>query len=412
MKILKALMLVVLILATSTACAADNRAALKDFGEISKTVNNFSWNYYRQLDKSKNIFYSPYSIAAAFSIVANGATGQTQKEILNVLNTKEIKNLNGDFENFRALMEKNYSDETVLKEADLILVNKNHIGKGINSKFEKVVKEIYQSEIDAADFSGNTDAEKARIQNWVAKNTNDFIPNYEASISADTIVDILNVIYFKGSWQSPFETSKTWKSDFTNNNGKKSKVQMMSKTFEDSIAYYADEKYMAVALPYKNNLAAMYIILPRRENDLNVAEDWDAEEISYRENFLSNLKHAPIFDGIVEFFMPKFELDIKNKLNDDLQAMGINRAFTDDAEFYNIVKKMQLKISNATHQAKVKVDEEGTEAAAVTEIDMVKATAVPIQPRTIYFRADRPFLFVIRDVASEVDLFTGVVNSL
>ena len=409
MKIFQILFLIIFVVMTSTACASNTRAVST---ELSKTVNNFSWKYLQNLDKDKNVFYSPYSIAAAFSIVANGATGNTQKEILNALDVKNINDLNNNFENFRNFIEKNYSNDTILKEADLILVNQNYIGKGINSKFQKIVENVYRSEIESADFTGNIDAEMARIKNWVAENTNNFIPNYAASIDPDTIVDILDVIYFKGKWESPFDTEKTWKSNFTNKDGSKSKVQMMAKTFEDSIAYYADEKYMAVSLPYQNNLAAMYVILPVDENNLNFAYDWDAEENSYKENFLANVKNAPIFDGKVELFIPKFELDIKNNLNENLQAMGINRAFTDDAEFYNIVKKMQLKISKATHQAKIKVDEEGTEAAAVTEITMVKATAVAIPPKTIYFRADRPFLFVIRDVESEMNLFTGVVNSL
>ncbi len=411
MKIFCTLLLMILMITTSTGCAANNRA-VKVSNNLSKNVNNFSWNYYRNLDKDKNIFYSPYSIAAAFAIVANGTTGQTQKEILAALNAKSVENLNDEFENFRKFREKNYGDGTILNSSDLILVNKNFIGKGIDSKFQKIVKNVYKSEIDSADFSGKLDAEKERIKNWVAKSTNNFIPNYEAAIDPETIVDILDVIYFKGKWEMPFDTNKTWKSTFTNKDGTKCKVQMMSKTFKDSIAYYADEKYIGVVMPYQKNLAAMYVILPLDENNLNVAESWDAEENSYKENFLANLKSAYIYDGKVEVFIPKFELDIKANLNDDLQAMGIRRAFTDNAEISNIVKKMKLKISNAIHQAKVKVDESGTEAAAVTEITMTKATAIPNPPKTIYFRADRPFLFVIRDVQSEIDLFTGVVNSL
>lgn len=409
MKIFQILFLIIFIVTTSTACASNSRAVSTN---LSKNVNAFNWKYFSQLDKTENIFYSPYSIAAAFSIVANGATAQTQKEILTALNAKSIKDLNGDFEDFQNYIEKNYRNDTILKEADLILVNKDFIGKGINSKFKKAVENSYNCEIDAADFKGNVDAEKARIKNWVAENTNNFIPNYEAAINSETIVDILDVIYFNGKWASAFEKSKTWKSDFKNRNGKKSKVQMMSKTFEENIAYYADEKFMAVAMPYKNGMAAMYVILPIDENNLNVAESWDAEEISYRENFLAKLKAAPYFDGKIEMFIPKFELDIKVDLNENLKAMGIRRAFTDDAEFYNIVNKTQLKISSAIHQAKIKVDETGTEAAAVTEITMLEATATLFPPKTIYFRADRPFLFVIRDVQAGLDLFTGVVNEL
>lgn len=404
MKLFSVLVLIIFMLTSTKVFAAEN--------ELSKTVNNFNWNYFKNLDKDKNIFYSPYSIAAAFSIVANGAKGQTQKEILSALNAKKITALNGEFKNFRAAMQKNYKDGVTLSEADLILIDKKFIGKGIDKKFQNVVKKDYQAKIDAADFAENPEAEIERIKNFVAESTNDFISDYQATFDADTILDLLNVIYFKGSWENQFDTSKTWKSFFTNNDGSKNRVEMMSQSFKNNLPYCADEKFVGIELPYKNNLAAMYVILPVHENDLNIAESWNSQEISYRENFLANIKNAPPFEGIVEVFLPKFELDIKNNLNDDLQKMGINRAFTNAAEFSNIVKNTRLKISQANHQAKIKVDEEGTTAAAVTEITMVKATAVATPPKIIYFRADRPFLFVIRDRNSGVELFTGVVNSL
>ena len=404
MKIFSVLVLIIFMLTNAKVFAAEN--------ELAKTVNNFNWNYFKNLDKDKNIFYSPYSIAAAFSIVANGAKGQTQKEILTALNAKKIDALNGEFKKFRAFMQKKYSDATILSEADLILIDKNFIGKGIDKKFQDVVKKNYQAKIDAADFAGNPEGEIERIKNFVAESTNDFISDYQATVDVDTILDLLNVIYFKGNWQNQFDASKTWKSFFTNKDGSKKRVEMMSQSFKDNLAYCADEKFVGIELPYKNNLAAMYVILPVHENDLSIAESWNSQEISYRENFLADIKNAPLFDGTVEVFLPKFELDIKNNLNDDLKKMGIKRAFTDSAEFPNIVKNTHLKISQANHQAKLKVDEEGTTAAAVTEITMVKSTAVATPPKIIYFRADRPFLFVIRDKNSGVNLFTGVVNSL
>lgn len=404
MKLFSVLVLIIFMLTNSKVFAAEN--------ELSKTVNNFNWNYFKNLDKDKNIFYSPYSIAAAFSIVANGAKGTTQKEILTALNAKKIDALNGEFKKFRAFMEKKYNDGVTLSEADLILIDKKFIGKGIDKKFQDAVKKNYQAEIDAADFAGNPEGEIERIKNFVAESTNNFISDYQAVVDADTILDLLNVIYFKGNWQNQFDTSKTWKSFFTNKNRSKIRVEMMAQSFKDNLAYCADEKFVGIELPYQNNLASMYVILPVQENDLNIAESWNNQEISYRENFLNDIKNAPPFEGIVEVFIPKFELDIKNNLNDDLQKMGINRAFTNSAEFPNIVKNTRLKISQANHQAKIKVDEEGTTAAAVTEITMVKSTAVATPPKVIYFRADRPFLFVIRDKNSGIDLFTGVVNSL
>ena len=144
MKIFQILFLIIFVVATSTACAADTP---KVSTKLSKNVNAFNWNYFSKIDKDKNVFYSPYSIAAAFSIVANGATGKTQKEILTALNSKSVSDLNTNFEDFRKFIEKNYRADTILKSADLILVNKNYIGKGIDSKFKKIVENVYKSEL-------------------------------------------------------------------------------------------------------------------------------------------------------------------------------------------------------------------------------------------------------------------------
>lgn len=417
MKIFSVLVLIIFMLTNSKVFAAEYN--------FSESVNNFSWNYFSKLDKDKNFFYSPYSIAAAFSIVANGAKGTTQKEILSALNAKNIGALNEGFKNFRAGVEKNYLDDVTFNEANLMLIDKNFIGKGINKDFQKIVEGVYKAEVDAADFQENLDAEKLRIKNFVAEKTNDFISDYQSDVEENTVVDLLNVIYFKGDWEYKFKSRDTWKSDFFNKDGSKSKVQMMSQKFKNKIRYYADEKFMGIELPYQDNIAAMYVILPRNEinprrlnlekssyneNDLNISYLWDAEEISYREDFLANIKNAPLFEGNVEVFIPKFELDIDNNLVEDLQKMGIRRAFTNAADFSDIIKNTRLKISNATHRAKIKVDETGTEAAAVTRVDV--ALGMGAMPKTIYFCADRPFLFVIRDAQSNVDLFTGVINSL
>lgn len=157
----------------------------------------------------------------------------------------------------------------------------------------------------------------------------------------------------------------------------------------------------------------MCLILPVDKNSLNVAELWNGETPSARADFLNGLKKSSAFDGEVIVSLPKFELDIENNLVENLKVMGLQKSFTDDAEFFNIINNMQLKIDDAKHRAKVKVDENGTEAAAVTEIE-INATAVfnPQPPPKVYFTADRPFLFVIRDVESNVTLFAGVVNNL
>ncbi len=385
--------------------------------ELSNGVNNFGWNYYKTLDKDENIFYSPYSLAAALSLLANGAIGKTKQEILAVLYANSMKELNDGFAKFHGAMADNYSDGRLLRESNLLLIDEDYAGNGINLRFKKNAEKNYGSEVALVDFRNDITATKKQITGWVDKVTNHLIPNYQSIATEDTAVDLLNVIYFKGEWNSAFKTNDTRERIFHNKDFSTSKIEMMHKIFDEEISYYADEKYRGIELPYKKSandtVVAMYVILPVDENNLNIADDWDAEKISYRENFLNQIKNAPVNGREIHLDLPKFEFDIKTDLMEKLWQVGIQLALTDYAEFYNIINGVSLKIDAAVHQAKVKVDEQGTEAAAVTEIDMVETTALsPEYKQIIEFRADMPFVFVIRDVPNEINLFTGTVNKL
>ena len=376
---------------------------------LSTSVDTFCWKYFATLDKDENIFYSPYGIHAALSILANGASGDTRKEILHALDADNVDALNDGHKRFSAAVEKNYRGESLFAEANLLLVDKKIVGRGLDENFQRVVTDVYKSDVRQADFSGNLDGERKKISQWVSDKTNGFIPNYNALANAATLTDLLNVVYFKGKWAMPFSARRTVKATFTNRDGSKSRVDMMSKTFKDEIVYHADDKFKGIKLPYSAG-AVMYLILPVDDNALNVAELWNDESLARRADFLDRLKNSYAFDGDVVVRLPKVTLDVENNLVESLKAVGIKRAFTNGAEFFNIVKGTPLKIDNAKHRAKVKVDETGTEAAAVTEITMLQTTAVPNPPRRVYFLAERPFLFVIRDVESDVTLFAGVVN--
>ena len=377
---------------------------------LSTSVDEFCWKYFATLDRNESIFFSPYGIHAALSILANGATGDTRTEILNVLEIDNIENLNDCHKNFSAYVAKNY---TSLAESNLLLVDKKIAGRGLDKNFKKIVTDIYKSDAREADFSGNIDGEKKKITRWVADKTKNFIPNYNSIATADTLVDLLNIVYFKDKWAIPFKERNTFEENFKNRDGSLKEVSMMSNIFKESIKYYADEKFKGIELPYTSN-AAMYLILPVDDDALNVAELWNEETFSYRADFLNGLKNSYPFDGEVVVHLPKLELESKNNLVKNFMAMGINKAFSDYAEFFNIVKDTSLKINNAQHCAKLKVDEQGTEAAAVTEITMIETTAMP-NPRSIervYFIAERPYLLLIRDIKSSVTLFAGVVNRL
>ncbi len=410
----KFFMAVILLLSLSSfACAAEKIVEREPARNLSTSVEEFCWKYFATLDKNENIFYSPYGINAALSILANGASGDTRQEILHALEADNVENLNDCHKNFSESAEKIYRGENLFMESNLLLVDKKIIGRGLDKNFKQVVTDIYKSDVRQADFENNLRGEKQKISAWVSDKTNGFIPNYNSIANAATLTDLLNVVYFKGKWAMPFKARQTFKRDFKNRDGSIKKVDMMSKTFEEQISYCEDEKFKGIEIPYSAG-AAMYLILPVDEDALNIAELWNGENFSARADFLDALKKTPAFDGEVVVRLPKFELDIENNLVENLKAMGIEKSFTDGAEFFNIVNGTPLKIDNAKHRAKVKVDESGTEAAAVTEIVMVEATATPDPrpPRRVYFLAERPFLFMIRDVESGTILFAGVVNNL
>lgn len=396
---------------TGLACAAEPAIDPPPPKTLAESVDALNWKYFATLDRTENIFYSPYGINAALSILANGATGVTLNEILTALDADNVDNLNGAHKNFSERIAKTYSGDNLFAEANLLLIDKKIIGRGIDKNFRRIVTNAYKSDVREADFGGDLDNERKKITRWVADKTAGFIANYKSIATAATLTDLLNVVYFKGEWSLPFKPENTDREDFTNRDGSKVPVDMMHATFKNKIACRADDKFKGIALPYSAN-AAMYLILPADDAALDVAELWNNQTADYRANFLDGLKNSYAFDGKVVVRLPKFELDIENSLVANLKAMGIRRAFEDNAELFNIVKDTSLKIGDAKHRAKVQVDEQGTKAAAVTEISLLKTTAVPNPPpqKIFYFYADRPFLFVIRDVESGVTLFAGVAN--
>lgn len=379
---------------------------------LSTSVEEFCWKYFATLNRDENIFYSPYGINAALSILVNGASGDTRTEILHALEADNVENLNDGHKRFTTAAEKIYDDDNIFMESNLLLIDKSISGRGFDSNFKCVVSDVYKSDVREADFSRNLDSEKKKISRWVSDKTNSFIPDYKSIVTAGTVTDLLNVVYFKGKWAMPFEAVNTHREAFTNRDGSTATVDMMNKVFEDCIAYRADDKFKAIALPYSAG-AVMYLIMPVDNDDLNIANAWNNETPAYRADFLNALNNSSNFDGDVVVCLPKFELDIENNLVDSLKAIGITKSFTNAAEFFNIINGASLKIENAQHRAKVKVDELGTEAAAITEVSM-NCTAMPpqYQPPRVYFLAERPFLFMIRDVESNVTLFNGVVNKL
>ena len=376
---------------------------------LSTSVNEFCRKFFGTIDINDNIVFSPYGIHAALGMLANGATGETQAELLRVLAVDDLAAINTAHKNFYATVKNTYRDENAFRSVNLLPVDKKAAARGLNENFCRIVTDDYFSDVRTVDFSGNLNRERQKLSRFVAEQTSGLIRDYQPIADDSTQAELYNVVYFKGAWQFPFNERRTEIRDFTNCDGTTAQIFMMDTTFNEKIPYYSDEKFCAIKLPYTSG-AAMYVIMPVDEKSLYTTELWSDETSAYRESFLDALKKSPAFDGKVSVRLPKMSFDYETFLVQNLAALGVKKSFTSDAEFFNIVNGTQLRIGGANHRAAIHINERGTQAAAVTEITMLGDIATPEPPEEVFFHADRPYIFVIRDEETNVTLFVGAVN--
>ena len=373
----------------NTVVTANTKFGFNLFNEIRKTEQN------------KNIFISPFSISIALAMTLNGAAGETEQAMTNTL---QLQGLSSDSTNagYADLHQRLLTSDP---KVTLTIANSLWARQGIlfKSDFMQRNTQFFGAEISTLDFD-NPDASKT-INQWVDTNTNGKIQRIIDSIDPSMVLFLINAIYFKGTWQEEFDPSWTRDETFYLTNGGEKQVQMMVKT--DIYPYYenGEEDFQAISLPYGDGRVSMYIFLPGRESDLNVllrnlnAESW--------ENWLSQFEEQEVL-----LKLPKFKMEYEKVLNDTLRTLGMGIAFdTRRADFSRMASLETLDgnlyIGDVVHKAFVEVNEEGTEAAAVTSVG-VEVTSVPLPPPQ--FIVDRPFFFAIRDNETKTLLFMGIVT--
>lgn len=369
---------------------------------LKKSVNSFNWKLYDKCDKDENIFYSPYSIESAIALADLGAKGDTKSEIESVLGINDLEKF--------AQQLKLYSGQFTSDEAKLTTANSIWIDNTLklSDEYEKAVEEpakfFFNGEIKNVDFAGNTDGVKKEISEWVKSNTNDMIADYQSIADESTKADIINAIYFYGEWTNKFKGDSTYKGDFKGAKGT-STVDMMHQG--KVILRYLENKdgVTAAALPYGDGKVEMDIFMSA-DAEKAVGEVWDVNNADAIFEALDSAEEVNV-DTLV---LPKFNMDKKyDGLKEALEDLGMKTAFSDDADFSAIAEG--LKVSDINHRAKLEVDEDGSKAAAVTEMTMELTSAGPME-KGPEFIVDRPFIFTIRDKENGVILFTGRVNNL
>ena len=355
------------------------------------------FNEIRKIEQDKNIFISPLSISIALAMTLNGASGETEQAMTNTLQLQQLRSesINTGYAGLRHALQT--SDPKVV----LTIANSLWARQDVPFKQDFLQRntQFFGAEVSTLDF---TDPNTLKtINQWVNTNTNGKIPEILDEIKPDAVLFLINAIYFKGAWQTEFDPSHTRDGTFYLATGDEKQVPMMTRTGD--YPYYAnyEENFHAINLAYGDGRISMYIFLPYGESDLNTfldnlnAESW--------ENWVSQFREEEVL-----LVMPKFKLEYEKMLNAPLKSLGMDIAFQPSGADFSRMAHLEnlggnLFIGDVRHKAVVEVNEEGTEAAAVTSVEVRVESAPPA------FMANRPFFFAIHDNETKTVLFMGTV---
>ena len=360
--------------------------------DINAGVNEFGLKLYRSLYNKDKVFISPLSVSLALSMTAYGARGTTEQEMIATLGFGNATRdqVGGYYKKMvPALVEAD--NRTTLEIANSVWV-KDVIS--LRQDFSNGVKDYFSTEIFSRNFSSSSLI--AEINKWCSDKTHGLIKKAADNLDPDTVMALVNALYFNGKWSNEFD--KATNGQFTALNSSTVSSKMMSRT--GSYKYAAADGYRMVSIPYGNGAFVMDLILP----SANGADAFDKAVKGLTWDVYSNLiSNARSSEVCVT--MPVFKMEYDAELQDILAAMGMPSAFGGSANFSGITDDAALCISKVIHKTLVDVDEKGTEAAAVTIVDMKMTSAGP--GNTIYFTADRPFIFAIRETSTNSLLFIG-----
>jgi len=370
-------------------------------GKILVEANNlFGIKLFKEVLKAEepgeNVMISPLSVSLALAMTYNGADGDTKVAMEKIL---ELYGLTVDEinENYKTLIDALASvDPKVLMSIANSIWYKQEFD--VEQDFINVNQDYFYAEVSPLDF--NDPESVTTINNWVANKTNDKITEILDEIPVDAVMYLINAIYFKGIWKYEFEESNTEEKPFYLSDGTTKDVPMMVQ--EGSFNYFSNDILQAVEMPYGAGNYSMIILLPQ----YNKTPDDIIDQLN-NDNWNSWLSEFYEAEKI-QIHLPKFKFEYKNKLNDELINMDMGIAFDPyNADFSKINSLEQLFISRVIHKSFIEVNEEGTEAAAVT---MVEISLTSSGGETgIHFYVNQPFIFAIKEKYTNTIIFIGKV---
>ncbi len=356
-------------------------------------------------DAKKNMFISPYSIDGAFGMVYCGAKGKTAEEIRSVLGLPADPAACGAF--FDAIA-KQYAEA---EKTEILVSNSvwTDTKQNVLPEFTEMIKKYYGGAFYKEDF-GQSAKVAAKINAYVESRTKNMIkdllmPDF---FSKDTAMVLLNTLYFEAKWANPFPKDDTQPMVFTQFGGAEKEVRMMFQKSRIAYCSAPQDNVHAIILPYENRRFELVALMPIDGGIDHGEAALKTITANIGEKLDSWLERRA--RGETRVWLPKTDLTCRLDLNKTLQGLGMKNPFSNFADFSGIDTEEALKIENVVHKTALKMDEVSTKAAAATAIGMARITSIGMPDPVNVFRADRPFLVLIRDNQTGLILFMGRVN--
>uniref|UniRef100_A0A1W7R9L1 Serpin 7 n=1 Tax=Hadrurus spadix TaxID=141984 RepID=A0A1W7R9L1_9SCOR len=358
---------------------------------------------YRKEKEEGNIFYSSTSITIALAMLYCGAREKTKEEMEDILNLGDQHSIQEGFCCILNLFLK-LPSETVLNISNMLAIDKKY---KILPEFSNSLKSNYNVETKLYDFANHPAEAQAELNQLIEIATNEKIKKFfpDGIITSDVCMILANAIYFKGLWSISFNKDNTTKKPFYTIADEEIMVDMMFRRARFRMSHSADLNARFLEMPYIGDKISMILMLPLEKHGISFLEN--SISVDNLNNAIQNLRTV----RDVRLSLPRFKLEESLPLKQCLMNMGMRNAFATDADFSGISGKKDISISAALHKAFVEVNEEGTEASAVTGMVMVAKSSSPPPPPTIFI-VDHPFMFVIREMSTGLILFTGSIHKL
>jgi serpin B len=362
---------------------------------LIESENSFAFDIFREILKSapasKNVIISPLSISYALSMTLNGANSATRDSMIKALRMKNITigEQNQSYKDLTAAL-LSVDKRVLMSIANSVWIENNFV---VKKPFTDVLAGFYGAESKSFDIADPN--APAKMNAWIESKTNGLIKNMIDRLEDNTVMLLINAIYFKGKWNIQFDKNETTTRTFTRTDGSNVNAPTMHQTETQKV--YLGNGYTFAELAYGQGNFVIDILLPDNNNLTSVTPLLTDTGFKNMENNLAAKE--------VNFYLPCFKYGYKKTLKEVLSLMGMHNAFTDAADFSNI-SDLSLLIDEVTHQAFIETNEEGTEAAAATVVGIRTTSA---GPEPLVIDINRPFIYIIRETTTNSILFMGKV---